>query len=165
VLEKTYLMWYSCQAKSKRWPNSFPNMGKCSSLLSLSETDIFEKSVALWMEKLVANLLQTSTEWFQKWQLLRTSSSSFENRLCSFPTLFLIQYAISMHDWRTELQWAVNWWRRAKSSYFGFSEFYQQFCGQVSWNWTLLLSQKTGTAMCIHPISLITSINCFFITL
>jgi len=36
-----------------------------------SETDSFEKIfMALWIEKLVTNSLQTSTEGFEKWELV-----------------------------------------------------------------------------------------------
>jgi len=36
-----------------------------------SETDSFDKIfIALWIEKLVVNSLQTSTEGFEKWELV-----------------------------------------------------------------------------------------------
>jgi len=50
---------------------------------------------------------------------------------CRFPTLFLIQYSISMHERWIQMQWAVNWWSTAKSSYFGLFSFYQQLCRHV----------------------------------
>ena len=40
-----------------------------NTILSLSETDSFDKIfVESWTVKLVANSLQTSTVWFQKWE-------------------------------------------------------------------------------------------------
>jgi len=40
--------------------------------------------------------------------------------VCRFLTLFLIHYLTSMHERWIQLQWAVNWWSTAKSSYLGF---------------------------------------------
>ena len=37
----------------------------------------------------------------------------------------------------------------SKDPLFGLSDFYQQFCGQVTQNWNLLLSKKAGTAMAV----------------
>jgi len=37
----------------------------------------------------------------------------------------------------------------SKEQFFGVSDFYQKFCKQISWNWNLLLSKKTGTAMAV----------------
>jgi len=51
---------------------------------------------------------------------------------CRFPSLLLIQYSTSMHERWIQLQWAVNWWSTAKSSYFGFFNLYQQLFEHVS---------------------------------
>ena len=53
--------------KTKSKPKTFQTSEKAM----LSETDSFDKIfMALWIEKLVANSLQTSTEGFEKWELV-----------------------------------------------------------------------------------------------
>jgi len=141
-------MWHSRKVKTKVDPKL--SRHRKNAILSLSETDIFDKIfMASRMVKLAANSLQTS-------RLVSEVGASvyFEFKLrkidfSRFPTLFLIQYSTSMHERWIQLQWVVNWWSTAKSSYFGHSNFYQQLRGHISSNWNALLSQKTGSAMVV----------------
>ena len=54
-------------AKTKSKPKTFQTQENTM----LSEIDSFDKILmALWIKKLVANSLQTSTEGFEKWELV-----------------------------------------------------------------------------------------------
>ena len=54
-------------AKTKSKPKTF----QTPEIAMLSETDSFDKIfMALWIEKLVANSLQTSTKGSEKWELV-----------------------------------------------------------------------------------------------
>jgi len=53
--------------KTKSRPQTFQTQE--DAILSLSEIDSFDKIfMASWIVKLVANSLQTSTAWCQKWE-------------------------------------------------------------------------------------------------
>ena len=54
-------------AKTKSKPKNFQTQEN----VMLSEIDSFDKNfMALWIKKLVVNSLQTSTEGFEKWELV-----------------------------------------------------------------------------------------------
>ena len=54
-------------AKTKSKPKNFQTQEN----VMLSEIDSFDKNfMALWIKKLVVNFLQTSTEEFEKWELV-----------------------------------------------------------------------------------------------